>query len=550
MSVVYAAISHFIPSPKDEYRSHLRRDASRRALFRARSLVLFILIASLAFSGTADAQDSSTAAVFAKIKPSLGLVLTNEGVGSAFCIASNATSSYYLTNAHVVGQHQNVLVFRQYPSVLQMRGSVVATGSQEDPDLAVIKVPIGHIPSLPLNTGELREGDPIAIAGYPSAQYTLAQLTGSLAPSVHVGTIATIENRGGMIEYDAQTLPGNSGGPLFDPRTGAVEGIVEAKLRGTADANIGIGVARIIVPFLTQNSVGFSPWASSVTDVSAQELHSGQDSSIIRALPGANKVAIVYDSSRATGDNTPNIILNAAQDFAEKVRSTFRVETVLVDATTSTKEDLAQVARDHGALIALTYGCAFRSLSSMTNAYGTYTRWDFGLSSAIVDYYGTVWYASGKKEKTVTSARDNQSAIVSSLADLNDQVLAVLTAKVAAGGDDSVQTNLFRYALPMANGSRKAFFNLSPAATGAKATVFDFGVASEAGLQTGDTVLSVNGILTDGKTQEELTSILVRASALGPYDLIVEGADGKQQHIKFEAKDLRWYVEHREATKT
>jgi predicted metalloprotease with PDZ domain len=148
-------------------------------------------------------------------------------------------------------------------------------------------------------------------------------------------------------------------------------------------------------------------------------------------------------------------------------------------------------------------------------------------------------------EKTVTSARDVQSAITSSLADLNDQAVAGLQKWFQARNDDSVATNLFRYAIAMPNGGKRALFNLKPSDRGATAVVPGFGPAFEAGLQTGDEVLTMNGVPTAGMTQEQLSAALLTASAAGPYDLVIETADGKSQHITFESKPMSWLLAHR-----
>lgn len=509
-------------------------------------LAAVVVISPLAAFSNPTTSGDSTAAVFAKIKLSLGLIMTSKGAGSAICINSSPTSSYYLTNAHVVGDDNQVTVFKQYPTFSQLKGTVIARGLDEDPDLAVVSVPLGNIPATPLFLGDLREGDPVAIAGYPSAQYTLAEITGSLTPAVHTGTISAIQNRGGIIEYDAQTLPGNSGGPLFDPRTGAVVGLVQAKLVGTTDANIAIGVGRVIAPFLSKNSVAFTRLTMPDPEGTPVVLSTSDDSTVLKALPGADVVAIVYDDSRATGENTGNYIADAAGDFATKFARAFNVRTVVVDAPITTVQAVATAARNNAALIAVPYGTGFHELSSYTNRLGTYSKWDFSLRSAIIDDYAMTWSPAENVEKTVNSARDVQSVITSSLADLNDQIVAAFSKYYSAAADESVLANLFRYALAMPNGGRKAFFNLTPSGNGATAHVFDFGPAAEAGLQTGDNVLEVNGVSTSGKTQADLSGMLVAASASGPYDVLIETADGKTQHIKFESKPLSWFLEHRQ----
>lgn len=185
-------------------------------MLRVFSAVGSLGLALIAATGIATAAGDITA-TFAKIKQSIAIVANSQAVGTGFCIASTGVASYYLTNAHVVGDENTVTVLRQYPTVQKLTGTVVAKGIQEDPDLAVVRVPIGNVPALRLRLTSPDEGAPAAVAGYPSAQYNLARVSGDLVPAVHVGTVSAIVNRGRLVEYDAQTLPGNSGGPLFDP---------------------------------------------------------------------------------------------------------------------------------------------------------------------------------------------------------------------------------------------------------------------------------------------------------------------------------------------
>src|ERR1039457_5283507 len=66
-----------------------------------------------------------------------------------------------------------------------------------------------------------------------------------LAPSLHLGTLSALIAGGALLEYDAQTDHGNSGGPLFDAQTGAVYGIVtwgNTGVSGAVQNNIAISI--------------------------------------------------------------------------------------------------------------------------------------------------------------------------------------------------------------------------------------------------------------------------------------------------------------------
>jgi hypothetical protein len=171
------------------------------------------------------------------------------------------------------------------------------------------------------------------------------------------------------------------------------------------------------------------------------------------------------------------------------------------------------------------------------------------LSVTLFDAFGQRWFGL-RKEKTASSARDSYSAVTSSFADLNDQAVAAMFQQIRdATTDESGVSNFFRYALPMANGERRAFVSLLPGANGARVAYLpSFSVAADAGLQLGDTVTTLNGIQLAGKGQDELLTILRAAAKSGAADFEIIGGDGQRQHIKFEPKGLRWYLEHRPAT--
>jgi hypothetical protein len=78
---------------------------------------------------------------------------------------------------------------------------------------------------------------------------TFAQLGLGLTPSLHEGTVNALPANAYYLQYDAQTEPGNSGGPVFDADTGVVFAIVVAKLRSGNESNIAISDDRIM-PFL------------------------------------------------------------------------------------------------------------------------------------------------------------------------------------------------------------------------------------------------------------------------------------------------------------
>jgi V8-like Glu-specific endopeptidase len=205
-------------------------------------------LAAILFTGAYSTQalgDDQTANTYAKLKPSLALIVTQVGknviTGTAFCVASNSSHSYFVTNRHVVAGQTQVSVIVQYPYKRLLDGTVLRVG-EGALDAAVIQVDEPNIPAVEMSGTDPREGQTIAIAGYPATQLDLAAAGLGLSPAIHSGEVNALPGDGFFIEYDAQTEHGNSGGPLFDPADGMVYGIVSFKINATDQSNLGIAV--------------------------------------------------------------------------------------------------------------------------------------------------------------------------------------------------------------------------------------------------------------------------------------------------------------------
>jgi hypothetical protein len=206
------------------------------------------VVASLCLTALPTQTHAATLAdTYATIKKSLALIAYPSGkdgiiTGSSFCIYSTATTAYFLTNAHVVGTQKVVGVFLATNPHHTYVGYVIRTNTTID--AAVVAVDVANIPPLTLANDTLPEGQAIAIAGYPSAQIQMALAGMGLSPSVHAGIINAYPESGVYIELDAQVEHGNSGGPIFDPDTGIVYGMVTYKL-GSDQTNLGIAINQL-----------------------------------------------------------------------------------------------------------------------------------------------------------------------------------------------------------------------------------------------------------------------------------------------------------------
>ena len=193
-----------------------------------------------------------------KIRLSLALVVDEQdgGRGTAFCVASTSERSLYVTNAHVVGDREQLTLYRQYPAYQKMVGQVVAKGNPDDVDLALLSVPVGGIPAVVMSPTTPKPDLPVAIAGYAQVQMWAAAKFGELLSAAHAGTITAIYRDGNTILHDALSRPGNSGSPLFDPATGEVYGVESGGWDAEREA-VAVG-QKALLAFLAQHEVNAS----------------------------------------------------------------------------------------------------------------------------------------------------------------------------------------------------------------------------------------------------------------------------------------------------
>jgi S1-C subfamily serine protease len=147
-----------------------------------------------------------------------------------------------LTNLHVVQGAQSIKI--TFADGLEATASV--TGTQPENDLAVLqahKIPDDMIAATMRSTADLRPGDQVLAVGFPFG----------IGPSASAGVVSGLKRTfrspegtqeiSNLIQFDAASNPGNSGGPLVT-MDGQVVGIVTAILNPTKQGTfIGIGFA-------------------------------------------------------------------------------------------------------------------------------------------------------------------------------------------------------------------------------------------------------------------------------------------------------------------
>ena len=170
-----------------------------------------------------------------------GYTVKNPVSGSGFVISSNATTSYILTNYHVIDGVSDIKVFfadgKSYDATL--------VGGEQENDIAVLKIDAGDLPKVTLGDSDaLNVGQEVYAIGNPLGELTFTFTGGYVSAKDRSVTMSdgTVMN---MLQTDTAINSGNSGGPLFN-EYGQVIGIVSAKLSSSSSSEAtveGLGFA-------------------------------------------------------------------------------------------------------------------------------------------------------------------------------------------------------------------------------------------------------------------------------------------------------------------
>lgn len=188
----------------------------------------------------------------ARVKPSLVVVgLHNplkspsfEMRGTGFAVADGrliATNSHVIPEGSAIAEGSRLSVLVREGETLKVRSaSLVARDSEHD--LAILQIDPPPLPALPLATVPTREGQEIAFMGFPlggalgfspvTHRGIVSSITPIVQPTGHAQQLndAAIRRLRAspflVYQLDATAYPGNSGGPLFDPESGEVIGVI------------------------------------------------------------------------------------------------------------------------------------------------------------------------------------------------------------------------------------------------------------------------------------------------------------------------------------
>lgn len=218
---------------------------------RPLSPFLLALIAALLLPLTALADLPDTVA---RIKSSLVVVGTFNALkspqfvmrGSGFVVGNGQLIA---TNSHVVPEVMGAEAGQDVLTVLSRQGNEVRRHTAQivsrdpDYDLAILRLTDATLPAMALGSADrVREGQPVAFAGFPIggalgfSPVTHRGIVSSITPIVlPTGNAHDLKNQSirrlrrgpfPIFQLDATAYPGNSGGPLFDPDSGEVLGVL------------------------------------------------------------------------------------------------------------------------------------------------------------------------------------------------------------------------------------------------------------------------------------------------------------------------------------
>lgn len=161
--------------------------------------------------------------------PAVVLIETTTGRGSGFYVRHDTL----ITNVHVVQNDAYVTLRRMDGSSVNARVETRAPAF----DIAVLKVatPSPSQRVLPIGSAQsLKPGQEIVVIG---------SALGMLQNSVSRGIVSGLRTSGGatLVQTDAATNPGNSGGPMLD-RNGTVIGVTTMGYRGAQGLNFGVAI--------------------------------------------------------------------------------------------------------------------------------------------------------------------------------------------------------------------------------------------------------------------------------------------------------------------
>ncbi|CAB4884160.1 unannotated protein [freshwater metagenome] len=194
-------------------------------------------------SSTIDAK-----VIASLVTPSVVSILvtssSGSGNGSGSIYKSSSTTSYIVTNNHVVeGAASSGTITVELLNGDQYKATIV--GRDANYDIAVIKINFGNLPEIGIgDSSKVSVGDPVLAIGSPLglANTVTSGIISSLNRPVTTGSTGA-ESYVNAIQTDAAINPGNSGGALVDSqgRIIGVNSAIATLSSGSTSGSIGLG---------------------------------------------------------------------------------------------------------------------------------------------------------------------------------------------------------------------------------------------------------------------------------------------------------------------
>ena len=322
-----------------------------------------------------------------------GYTVRNAVSGSGFVISSNATSSYIVTNYHVINNVQDIKVFfsngDSYDATL--------VGGAEDNDIAVLRIEVGNLQTVTLGDSDaLNVGENVYAIGNPLGELTFTFTGGYVSAKDRSVTMSdgTVMN---MLQTDTAINNGNSGGPLFN-EYGQVIGIVSAKLSSSSSSEAsveGLGFAipindvRDMITSIIENGyvTGKPSMGILLDDVpqAAQQYGVPAGAEVLAILDGSGadngglQVGDIITAVNGTEVSGSSDLQSAVSEFSAGDTVTLSIyrngETTTVDVTLDEENTERNQAMDE---LNQEYSASQQQQSQQQQQQGGYFQWPFG----------------------------------------------------------------------------------------------------------------------------------------------------------------------------
>jgi putative serine protease PepD len=281
-------------------------------------------------SGGLDAK-SVAAAVTPSVVSIQVSAAAGSGTGSGSVYKTSATSSYIITNNHVV---EDAATSGKI-TVELLNGDLIdakIVGRDSNYDLAVIQVQRGNLPVIAIgDSSKISVGDPVIAIGSPLglASTVTSGIISALNRPVTAGTVGA-ESYVNAIQTDASINPGNSGGALVDAqgRIIGVNSAIATLSSGGTTGSIGLGFS---IPFneakrVIDEIIATGKSTRPVLGVNLDATYAGVGAKILKLVPdgGAEKAGIPEGSVIRSID-APGAVVTVLVDLPTGGQKSFKV---------------------------------------------------------------------------------------------------------------------------------------------------------------------------------------------------------------------------------